>query len=765
MAKEILGNHYNATETKTDKNTSSLSIVTPEDINPFLNDISIPEDDTDYNENGDFELALKNTYVHSLANTYLTLQAKHFLTDSALQTLIDGISDIYDISQKNVCSFLKAKKISPDVIKVVKNQNLFDHAHNSANGVLRSPYIRKKFYKKEFNYVEPVEVLLEKSGKKKVFFMYIPILETIKVLMANTNFYDQWKTIRTCQKNVYTDFFDGECYRNSTFFKDNPSAFQIILYQDAFEICNPLGSSRKIHKIVGIYMTIANVPSYNRSKTDHIQLVALCYESSIKKFGFDKVMDIIIRDINILELEGILIKDEIIKGTVVAVCGDNLGSHQIGGFVENFSTSSHMCRYCEISKKLMSVQNSYTDPISLRTQHSYEIDVAIAATSGEPSKGVKFDSVLNKCMFFHVCNPGLPPCLAHDVYEGVLQCDFMLCLNNLIAKKYFTYDYFNDKIQKIRFISESKYENIPTIKKSEKLPGNASENCRILQIFPFALHELSFEDEPAWEMLLKLREINLLLMAPKLSVIHIAHLRLMIYDYIELRTTLFSNTPLRPKHHYLKHYPFLIKKFGPLKHLWTLRFESKHLYFKNVLKHSPNFKNVLHTLSERHQLLQSQIMTHGYGTVFTNKATSDDAVPYVSEDFELVVAACISNSSPLPLNQKLLVSQRVTFRGITFSKNMYVCIAKTEDDDFVLCRIKHIIVNEFYTNLLFVGNEVKITRNKALGLFEETEKVNNNVITGCNFGDLLSHEPLFVYLSSSNKLLFSFKSAPFEYSD
>lgn len=36
-------------------------------------------------------------------------------------------------------------------------------------------------------------------------------------------------------------------------------------------------------------------------------------------------------------------------GTVVAMADDNLGSHQIGGFIEKFHFSEYFCRFCDIT--------------------------------------------------------------------------------------------------------------------------------------------------------------------------------------------------------------------------------------------------------------------------------------------------------------------------------------------------------------------------------------------------------------------------------
>lgn len=47
--------------------------------------------------------------------------------------------------------------------------------------------------------------------------------------------------------------------------------------------------------------------------------------------------------------------------------------------------------------------------------------------------------------------------------------------------------------------------------------------------------------------------------------------------------------------------PETIRKMGPLIHMSTMRFESKHKFFKEHIKHIHNFKNVLLSISTKHQ--------------------------------------------------------------------------------------------------------------------------------------------------------------------
>ncbi len=64
----------------------------------------------------------------------------------------------------------------------------------------------------------------------------------------------------------------------------------------------------------------------------------------------------------------------------------------------------------------------------------------------------------------------------------------------------------------------------------------------------------------------------------------------------------FADVKIKPKAHYLEHYPELMRCYGPLSACWTLRFEGKHGFFKKIARRASNFKNLLLMLADRHQL-------------------------------------------------------------------------------------------------------------------------------------------------------------------
>ena len=94
-------------------------------------------------------------------------------------------------------------------------------------------------------------------------------------------------------------------------------------------------------------------------------------------------------------------------------------------------------------------------------------------------------------------------------------------------------------------------------------------------------------------------------MAPLHSVESVAYLDLKISEHRHRLQEVFPHFRLTPKHHFLEHYPALIEAFGPIVGLWTMRFEAKHKFFKRVVRFSSNFKNVLLSLSTKHQLMMA----------------------------------------------------------------------------------------------------------------------------------------------------------------
>ena len=149
------------------------------------------------------------------------------------------------------------------------------------------------------------------------------------------------------------DISEGKTFRGNNALMTLQNMIKIVLFQDAFEVCNPICAPQEVFKIVAVYILVINVPPHLRSKTENIQLVILCFDKYGTKFGWKQVLQKLVQDFEELETLEITFSIEgnytTFLGILLVMLGDNLGSHQIGGYTENFSKSNNFCRYCEVS--------------------------------------------------------------------------------------------------------------------------------------------------------------------------------------------------------------------------------------------------------------------------------------------------------------------------------------------------------------------------------------------------------------------------------
>jgi hypothetical protein len=102
-----------------------------------------------------------------------------------------------------------------------------------------------------------------------------------------------------------------------------------------------------------------------------------------------------------------------IKFVSVLILGDNLGIHQISGFVESFN-ASHLCRFCNLS--LQEIREGICPEIKdLRTVNNYEDQLSI----DDPKlTGLSERCVFNQISSYHVIlNPAID--IMHDWQEGI----------------------------------------------------------------------------------------------------------------------------------------------------------------------------------------------------------------------------------------------------------------------------------------------------------------------------------------------------------
>ena len=685
-----------------------------------------------------------NLFIRNIVQFYLKLESELLIPASTIQYIVEEINTIHHQGQDKIKENLKARLLkenfdsnkTEDIIKAIFSTDPWIASHD----IIRTNYKRKQFYKKQFDYVQPIFVDINKE--KKTSFAYVPILDTLKSVFKDKSLENVFN-LRAAEPNedYFKDFTDGEVFKNNNFFKNNVEALQIIIYQDSFEVVNPIGAAKKKHKILAIYMNIGNIPDVFRSHVNTIKLVALVRE---KDFEHNVVYGKLVEDLKILESEGINVNGKSIKGSLVFITGDNLGSHGLGGFNENFSKSKYFCRFCKVTRDEFHSDEGECQFYELRTITSYTEALNRTGNKNE-REGIKFDSVFNKLSHYHVCMPGLPPCLGHDLFEGIVAYDLLLYIEYFIQNNWFTLDNLNKKITNFQYsIDDNQSKPCIISSNNTKIPGGACQIWNFLRLFPILINDkiVDMHDE-VWMCVLLLSEIVEIVCAPMIHKSYLGYLQNQIFQYLSMRKMLFPGVNLRPKHHFLTHYCYLITQFGPLMKVWTLRYESKHRYFKRVVRHILNFINLLKSLSEKHELFQCLIRL---GSDIRIETAVYEVSDFQVQLYNAEIQECIKNSE-LPTRyskqcNKVIIKGTTYKQGdiLAFNQKVYrhqiifgkICLFLFFNEEKIYI-LYEILENEYipYLNAYQVGK----TTSYACGHLEEA----------------LDYKPMHVY-TTNNKL-------------
>ncbi|XP_055908809.1 uncharacterized protein LOC129943410 isoform X1 [Eupeodes corollae] len=373
----------------------------------------------------------------------------------------------------------------------------------------------------------------------------------------------------------------------------------LLVYFDDFEVNNPLGSRNGYQKIGGVYVSFPFLSPLYRSKLENIFVTLLFHTLDKKAYG-NSVFRPLIDELKDLEINPLKISNKQVFFVLVSCIGDNLGLNSMLGFTESFSCN-FFCRICKMQKS--DAQTAITEnPFLIRNPKNYADDLK--------KHDVKKTGILSSCIFnelrnFHVCR-NFSVDLLHDLYEGICGFETAFILHSFIKNsKYFTLEILNNRIIGFfygRFEGLNKPQELSMDNlKNHKLRYSASELIWFMKYLPLIISDLVPESDILWNFFLILKEIIELLFLESIDEQIISCLENLIRKHHTLYLTHFK-MPLRPKHHFLTHYPFIMRKFGPLKQFWVMRHEAKHKELKQIANSTRSRINICHTIAERIQL-------------------------------------------------------------------------------------------------------------------------------------------------------------------
>ena len=134
-----------------------------------------------------------------------------------------------------------------------------------------------------------------------------------------------------------------------------------------------------------------------------------------------------------------------------------------------------------------------------------------------------------------------------------------------------------------------------------KIKQTACEMWNLIRLFPLLFGEHIPTGNEVWNLCISFCQVVERLRAVTFTRGDLAILQFLIDNFLERYVSLFPDVNLKPKAHFLRHYPEMIGRFGPL--IKTLRFEAKHGYFKSLFNINKNRKNVFQSMAKRHQFM------------------------------------------------------------------------------------------------------------------------------------------------------------------
>jgi hypothetical protein len=116
---------------------------------------------------------------------------------------------------------------------------------------------------------------------------------------------------------------------------------------DAFETTNSLSIHSGAYKVEGLYNVHAGSKLALQSKLSSIFLVALWHSRHVKAYGYDVLLQPVVRSLMQLESDaGAVVntrgQTRTVRAALVMISADNLGFNSLFGFSESFTAT----RYC-----------------------------------------------------------------------------------------------------------------------------------------------------------------------------------------------------------------------------------------------------------------------------------------------------------------------------------------------------------------------------------------------------------------------------------
>lgn len=194
--------------------------------------------------------------VLDLANFYAFLEGDRLVPSSTVDLIAQRLAFLSEAIHDRIKPELKKQLVSEGISDqaisritsaVLSDDPLYNSHHKNALGInLVTKHLRKKFYKKQFGYVDLTEINLRKNPHdREAVVHYVNIKETLAQLFKDPTVQreieESFERRRLpANEEVLSDYTSGSVFRNG----NNPEkTVDLLLFMDSFGVVNPLSKN------------------------------------------------------------------------------------------------------------------------------------------------------------------------------------------------------------------------------------------------------------------------------------------------------------------------------------------------------------------------------------------------------------------------------------------------------------------------------------------------------------------------------------------
>lgn len=603
--------------------------------NSLLASTNVPDQNTFFNleeqnvlENQNL-LESNSENCSKVPNEFLDFDSEKQLLMENVLTFSLNLHNKNNFTRKDVLQIQESVEnliINPLIIALKKTLTHIDNEKKRSKVNDFFDYIKTPFFKikSEYRFIKQLESI-NVYKNLTVFTMSNEVCEIVKnhkptidnnsfqgvvmpIKFQIKSFFETSNILQTTIENMnflknnqsYCNFINGSVWKKieRNYFNSKQILIPYFLYFDDFEINNPLSSHAGEHKLCGGYYSFPTIPSQYNSQLSTIFLACIFKTKDHQFFGNDITFNTLVKTLKEISEDGIMLyingEEKLVHFVLGMIIGDNLGLNSILGFTKSFN-SNYYCRICKRNKCDMHTDNVEHQEY-LRNLENYNGDVLL---NDYTLTGIRENCLFNILPTFHVVDNTCVD-IMHDIFEGVGKYVLSKVVLGLIGKKVVSIETLNYKKQMFNYGPSAIGNNsLPldlNLLKNNNIKMTASEMMTFIHFLPLIIGDLVPKNNIDWKVLICLLEIVDIVLDNLINETKLNKLESSVASLNSMFVAVYQ-TNLKPKFHFLVHYVSTIRKCGPLKGFWCMRYEAKHKEFKAYARSIQSRLNIPYTLS------------------------------------------------------------------------------------------------------------------------------------------------------------------------